>query len=357
VSDGLVDWGLAGRVAAAIAGGAGDIGSRFGPTAIARACAEAASSVRAYTGLATVVELPAGESVGREEWTTIALASLRELAGSIDRRAAESIDLPGPFGPLARRLAGAASGAEAGAAVGLAGRRVLGQLDVPLGRTERPPRLLFIGPNLASAHADIGGEAGAFLDWVATHEVTHAAQFAAVPWLRLHLAAELGALLDAAAGGIEARRLTAALRQVLTSDPRRTVQRLLRGEAVLALAGADQRARLDRLQATMTLVEGYAEHVMDAADPDRIDERTTLRARLARRRESRGGLGEAVARMLGLELKLRQYRLGKSFCDRIVAEHGIAALNRAWSEPDAVPTLAELERPDRWLARVGAPIA
>jgi len=127
-------------------------------------------------------------------------------------------------------------------------------------------------------------------------------------------------------------------------------------EAVLALAGPEQRARLERIQATMTLVEGYAEHVMDAADPDRLRERAVLRARLARRREGRGGLGEAIARMLGLELKLRQYRLGKSFCDRVVAERGMAVLNQAWSEPAAMPSPAELEHPDRWLARV-APVA
>ena len=351
-----MDWGVARRVATAIARDGGDTDSRFGPTAVAEACTEAAASVRAYTGLAAGIDLPAGEAVRRPEWAASALDSMRELAAPIDRRAAESIDLPGALGTLARRLAGAASGAEAGGAVGLAGRRVLGQLDVSLGPSERPPRLLFVGPNVAAAHRELGGDADAFLAWIATHEVTHAAQFAGVQWLREHLANELGALLEAAAGGIDPRRLAAALRSAITSDPRRSIQRLLRGEAILALAGPEQRARFDRLQAAMTLVEGYAEHVMDAADPDRREERAELRAGLARRRESRGGLGEAVARMLGLELKLRQYRLGKAFCDRIVAEHGVEALNRAWSGPAALPSLPELERPDRWLARaVGAP--
>jgi uncharacterized protein (DUF2342 family) len=59
-----------------------------------------------------------------------------------------------------------------------------------------------------------------------------------------------------------------------------------------------------------------------------------------------------IARMLGLELKLRQYRLGKGFCDAVVAEAGIEGLNRVWREPEALPTLAELERPVDWLARV-----
>jgi coenzyme F420 biosynthesis associated uncharacterized protein len=352
VTDGFVDWGVARRVAAAIAGDPSDMDRRFGSSAVAEACADAAVSVRAYTGLGQATDPPPGESVGRLEWTETALDSLRELSAPIDRRAAESIDLPGPLGPLARGLAGAASGAEAGGAVGFAGRRVLGQLDVPLAGADRPSRLLFVAPNLAAAQREIGGDADAFLSWVATHELTHATQFAAVPWLRDHIAGELGALLDAAAGGIEPGRLATALRRAVTSDPRRAIQRLLHGEAVMALAGPEQRARLDRLQATMTLVEGHAEHVMDAADPSRREERAALRAGLERRRQGRGGLGEAVARMLGLELKLRQYRLGKAFCDRVVAEHGIAELNRAWRDPGSVPSLAELERPDAWLARV-----
>ncbi len=59
-------------------------------------------------------------------------------------------------------------------------------------------------------------------------------------------------------------------------------------------------------------------------------------------------------RILGLELKLRQYRLGKAFCDAVVGEAGIEGLNRVWRAPEALPTLAELERPSGWLARVEA---
>lgn len=103
----------------------------------------------------------------------------------------------------------------------------------------------------------------------------------------------------------------------------------------------------------MSVIEGHAEHVMDAA-AEKIDPGyARLRARLEARRASRGGLGEAIARMLGLELKLRQYRLGKGFCDAVVAEAGIETLNQLWHGPEALPTLAELERPPDWLARVG----
>ena len=51
-----------------------------------------------------------------------------------------------------------------------------------------------------------------------------------------------------------------------------------------------------------------------------------------------------------MELKLRQYRLGKAFCDAVAAEAGIEGLNRVWSAPEALPTADELEQPSGWLA-------
>ncbi len=105
----------------------------------------------------------------------------------------------------------------------------------------------------------------------------------------------------------------------------------------------------------MAVIEGYAEHVMDRAAPERAPEFEALRAGIDERRQGRGGLGEAVARMLGMEMKLRQYRLGKAFCDGVEAEVGIDGLNAVWSSPDALPTPAELKRPDEWIARSAAP--
>ena len=52
---------------------------------------------------------------------------------------------------------------------------------------------------------------------------------------------------------------------------------------------------------------------------------------------------------------MRQYRDGKRFCDAVVAEAGIAALNRVWGMPEALPTLAELSDPKRWLERTSVP--
>jgi uncharacterized protein (DUF2342 family) len=91
---------------------------------------------------------------------------------------------------------------------------------------------------------------------------------------------------------------------------------------------------------------------MDAVAPDLLPSLPRLRAAIDRRRRSQSGLSRIVARLLGLDMKLRQYERGKIFCDAIVRARGPEALTRVFSAPAALPSLAELEDPQAWLARV-----
>ena len=109
-----------------------------------------------------------------------------------------------------------------------------------------------------------------------------------------------------------------------------------------------ERDTLDRVQAVMAVIEGHAEHVMDAVAPDLLPSLPELRAALNRRRRSQSALSRLVARLLGMDLKLRQYEQGKRFCDAVVAEGGRrGAAPRVLRLPRRCPTLAELENPPR----------
>jgi coenzyme F420 biosynthesis associated uncharacterized protein len=353
VSGSLVDWGLAERVALGVAREA-DAPPQFGRAAVAEACVDARELVIAYTGLAPAGELPAGESVNRAEWSRAGLRTLREVAGELERGLPAGLALPGPLGGVARALLAAAGGTEAGIAVGYAARRVLGQYDLALVGPERPPRLLFVAPNLAAAHEELGEPAELFLRWIAIHETTHAVQFSSVPWLREHLGASLRELLDGTATELDLAWLREVATRLVRSDPRSTLRAVLRGDLPRLLAGPERAPILDRLQAAMAVIEGYAEHVMDAVVADADPGYARLRERLEKRRQGQGGLAAVIARLLGMELKLRQYTQGKRFCDAVVAEGGIGALNEVWRTPEALPTLAELDSPGEWLARVRA---
>jgi putative hydrolase len=102
----------------------------------------------------------------------------------------------------------------------------------------------------------------------------------------------------------------------------------------------------------MSVVEGYSEHVMDAVGADLDPAYLEMRDAMEERRSERGFLETLLARLLGLEMKMRQYRQGKAFCDEVVKRRGIETLNLVWSEPAALPRPSEIEQPGRWLARV-----
>jgi uncharacterized protein (DUF2342 family) len=59
-----------------------------------------------------------------------------------------------------------------------------------------------------------------------------------------------------------------------------------------------------------------------------------------------------LERLLGIELKVRQYETGRRFCDAVVQRGGPPALTRAFESAETLPSAAELERPELWLARV-----
>jgi coenzyme F420 biosynthesis associated uncharacterized protein len=350
----LVDWSLAQRIALGLAG-AGAASGPFDQAGVEAACAEAAILIIGYTGLDPGRSLPAPELIDRAEWSRLAVRSLRELSGGLERRIAAGIRLPGPLSGLGRSLAGGAAAAEAGIAIGYGARRVVGQYDLALIGAERPPRLVFVGPNLASTNAQLGERADIFLRWIALHEVTHAVQFGAVPWLRRHLADLLDRLIEGASARFDQTSLRAVAGRLFTGDPRETIRALLRGELPRLLAGPEQVRTLNALQATMAVIEGHAEHVMDAASAELDPGYGRLRVAVEVRRANRGGLADVIAKLLGMELKLQQYRLGKAFCDTVTREAGVEALNGVWRGPEALPTIAELERPLDWLHRTVAP--
>jgi putative hydrolase len=113
---------------------------------------------------------------------------------------------------------------------------------------------------------------------------------------------------------------------------------------------------MDEVQAAMSVIEGYAEHVMDAIAPDFIPDHEELRAAMDRRRKSRSAPQRIIERLLGFDVKLRQYELGKRWADGVAAAAGIEGLNRVWSSPEALPSADELQHPRKWLERV-APAA
>lgn len=344
----LVDWSLAGRVAE-LAAGDGEQLPAPGPLRIATE--EAAGAVQSYTGLEPLQPLPEAEWVSRREWAAINIATLRAAITPVEERLGAGPGLPGPLSGAVSAPLSYLSGAQIGALVGYASRRVLGQYEFPILGPEREPRLLFVAPNVAEAGAELGGSSETVLRWIALHEVTHAVHFGAAPWMRDHLRELVGELLGGSRLRIEWSELGPGAKRLLGSDPRRLLAELWSSDPLTLLTPPESRSLMASTQATMAAIEGFAEHVMDAAAPSLGEDVGELRRALERRREDRPPLARLLAWILGLELKLRQYRDGKRFCDGVVELEGIAALNNAWQGPESLPDLPELADPGAWLQR------
>ncbi|HTY96978.1 MAG TPA: zinc-dependent metalloprotease [Solirubrobacteraceae bacterium] len=350
----FVDWRVAQRVGELIAGTPpfGSISSeRVEPMAH-----DFAVRVAAYSGLRPPAELPRLELVDRPVWIAANLRTMRPLLGRLSERAG----IEPPHSALAyplRSATGLLMGAQVGALTGMLSQRVLGQYDLALLDASVPPRLLLLAPNLAQAAAALELDRDELVLWVTIHEITHAVQFSGAPWLREHLAGLITELIDGlevsvnSSGGGWIPKLPAG------GDLRDLVERARRGDLLRMTIGEDRWRLVERIQATMSLVEGHAEHTMDVIGAQLLPSLDRLRAAMNARRQNRGLPWRVLERLLGLELKLRQYETGRRFCDAVVDAAGPPALARAWESPATLPRPDELERPTEWMARVSKPPA
>ena len=362
----VIDWGAAQRIGELIAGvGAGGApevpGGSFGglrSDTVEPLAREFADRVSAYSLLEMTGELPPLEFVDRPAWIAANLQTMRPLLSPLTER------MGGQRGPLAgpmRQVSGLMLGAQVGALTGMLSQRVLGQYDLALLDATVTPRLLLLAPNLAQAARNLSLDREELILWVTIHEVTHAVQFSGAPWLREHLGGMLRELIDGlqmsvigsagATGGGRAGALTAKLPDA--GELRAMLDRARSGELLRLTLGEDRWQLVERMQAAMSLIEGHAEHTMDAVGAEVLPTLPRLRAAMNRRRSNKGLPWKVLERLLGLELKMRQYEVGRRFCDAVVDAGGPEALARAWSGPEALPLMAELEQPDAWIERVG----
>jgi coenzyme F420 biosynthesis associated uncharacterized protein len=376
----MVDWSIARRVAGLVARSE-DVVQSPGVDLLALS-AEFEPRVSAYTGLTPAEPIPAPELVSRQGWAAANFEAMAELMKPVEQRMDDRFERAGPLaGPL-RAGAGAALAAEIGLVVGYMSQRVLGQYELSLIAGTANPRLLFVGANLVGAASTLKVDREAFVRWVTVHELTHAMQFGGVPWLRGHMGKLLKEYLETVdvkvdggsadtdepveddaspeANGASARNGRSGglvggaldrLRSIDLPDPSDLAERFRDGGLAGLVQTDEQRDVMERMQAAMALVEGHAEHVMDALAPELVPQHEGLRVAMDARRQSRSAPERVLMRLLGMEMKMRQYKVGKEFCDAVVAESGIEGLNQAWAGPEALPTLAELDRPADWLAR------
>lgn len=231
--------------------------------------------------------------------------------------------------PVAAMMA-KAIGVQVGGVLAALSTRVLGQFE-PFGGS---PQLLLVAPTVVTVERSLGAVPQHFRLWVCLHEETHRLQFGQAPWLADHL---LGLMRELVAAEESLARWAES-----SARPRRLAE---------VVTSPQQREILDRVTAVMSVLEGHADVMMDRAGPSVIPTLGQIRRSFEARRDA-GGLGMLLSKLIGMDRKIAQYRDGAAFCREVLDHSGLDTLNLVFSEPSAMPSLAELHRPRRWLDRL-----
>jgi coenzyme F420 biosynthesis associated uncharacterized protein len=334
-----VDWGFAATVGQWLARPgppSTDYTRRQAIENLSTAAKAAEPPVRDVTGLHTDAAVPEARIVDRPGWIRAAAESMRVMTGGTDK----------PRGVISGRL----TGAQTGAVLAFVATGILGQYD-PF---TDAGTLLLVYPNVIAVERQLRLEPADFRLWVCLHEVTHRVQFTANPWLSGYMSEALGVLtVD---GSEDITQVVSRLAEFARgrgdssqSDPNSAgILGLLR-----AVQSEPQREALDQLLVLGTLLEGHADHVMDAVGPVVVPSVATIRARFdERRNRKQPPLQRLLRALLGIDAKLSQYTRGKAFVDHVVERVGMARFNTVWTSPDTLPRPIEIEYPQRWIDRV-----
>ncbi|HEV3382972.1 MAG TPA: zinc-dependent metalloprotease [Trebonia sp.] len=367
----MIDWDLAIST-----------GVRFAKQGPPVSLAEARATVAELRGLTAVVQQPVREVTGltsqgdvgpvavvdRPGWIRANVGGFRvvlePLADKIAERGSAVPAAGGVIGSVGSRV----TGVQAGLILAYLSSRVLGQYELflPPGETSSPHngsdeangangpasgvgRLTLVAPNIVMIERELGVDPHDFRRWVCLHEETHRVQFTSVPWLRQYVQGKMTEFLlasDLDPGAI-VERLRAAAGAVAGAV------RGGDGESLVeAMQSPAQRELLDKLTAVMTLVEGHGDYVMDAVGPKVVPSVAEIRDKFSSRRRTAGWAEQVFRRILGIDLKMKQYAEGSRFVKTVVEEAGMAHFNKVWTSPETLPTRAEITNPSDWLARI-----
>lgn len=309
--------------------------------------------VSRFTGL----NLPRGRpdvfAFDRVDWINANIDAFRHMFQPIERLRLHEHGSGSVIGVLWSGFNQSVVSAELGILLGYLARRVLGQYDLALlGREpiETTGKLYFVQPNIVNLERALNLPREEFRLWLALHETTHAFEFEAVPWLRGHMNAMLEEYFGFITEDIDyLRRGMDGLRVFVERARARGAESTSWIELIMT---PEQRRLFSRMQAMMAIVEGYSNYVMNGVGQDLLPDYTLIRTRFERRQRERTPAEKLFIRLTGLDLKLEQYRLGEAFIDHVVSQRGHGFAQRVWDAPEALPTMAELRRPDDWIARM-----
>jgi coenzyme F420 biosynthesis associated uncharacterized protein len=311
--------------------------------------------VREVTGLPGLADDGQIAVVDRPGWIRANVDGFRVVLDPLVEHMREKGTAP-PAGSVITAVGSRVTGMQAGLILAYLAGRVLGQYELFLppdpdaSETSAAPagRLTLVAPNIVMVERELGVDPHDFRRWVCLHEETHRTQFTSVSWLRPYVQAQMTEFL--LASDLDPASILDRLRSAADA-----VAGAVRGggeSLIEAIQTPRQREILERLTSVMTLVEGHGDYVMDAVGPTVVPSVAEIRAKFSARRVTAGRIEQAIRRILGIDLKMKQYEQGAKFVKSVVQEAGMPVFNKVWTSPETLPTMDEIANPQAWLERV-----
>ena len=351
----MIDWDFAVAAATRMAGPGPEVSRAEADEVVAELRAGAHRStglVREYTGLTAGAGSAPILVVDRRGWIQANADSFATLINPVvDRLAARRGGRGVPPGGFAEAVGSRVTGLEVGSLLGFLAGKVLGQFDPFSGEVGglEVGRLLLVAPNIVQTERELEADPTDFRLWVCLHEETHRVQFTAVPWLRDHLQGQVDQLVEGV--DVDPGKVAAML-----GDAVKRAGDLVSGKDGTSLldlfATPAQREVIDRVTGVMSLLEGHADVVMDGVGPEVIPSVRKIRSKFDRRRRGAGSMDRLLRRLLGLDVKMAQYRDGARFVRGVVDQVGMDGFNKVWVEPANLPSKDEIGDPRGWVRRV-----
>ncbi|HEX6291783.1 MAG TPA: zinc-dependent metalloprotease [Herpetosiphonaceae bacterium] len=284
----------------------------------------------------------------RREWLEANISNFTELFRFIEDLYQRNINQQTIGSMMAAGINRRVMSVQVGVLLGVVARKVLGQYDLSLLAPEPTGgALYFVEPNIDRVQKTLGLDAHDFRLWIALHETTHAYEFEAYPWVREHFNSLLRRYFDTVNDQLQSFR--GGLGPILT----RIMESWGKGQHWMeTLQTPTQRALFNELQALMSLVEGYSNHIMNAIGKQVLPNFEEIERRIEERKGSRNLAEQLFNRITGMDLKMQQYQQGQKFVDTIVERRGIGFATKVWERVENLPTIDEIRNPDRWIARI-----
>jgi putative hydrolase len=322
---------------------------------------DVAESLRlAELWLDAVTTLPPGTTVAeawsRARWVEATLPTWQTLCDPVASRVVAAMKgaLPeelaataGPLGDVMNQVGGLMFGMQVGQALGALAGEVLSSTDVglPIG----PGSVGALLPeNIAAFGADLGLPPAEVQLYIALREAAYHRLFGHVPWLRGQLMSAVEAYAQGIA--IDTDKMESAMASVDPTDPE-SLQNALSGGLFEQEDTPAQRASLARLELLLALIEGWVDHVVDAAATAHLPSAAAMRETVRRRRATGGPAEQTFATLVGLELRPRRLREAAALWAALTEARGIDGRDDVWRHPDLLPDSDALGDPAAFATR------